>query len=55
MGLLHNVARVIGKSTCANISLLVSCTVNCLLSPEGAYCFEAHWGEGGLMRGGGGL
>ena len=39
------------KNICVNISLLVSCTVNPLLSPQGAYCFKAHWGGGG----GGGL
>ena len=38
------------KNICVNFSLLVSCTVNPLLSPQGAYCFKAHWGGGGLNR-----
>ena len=41
------------KNICVNISLLVSCTVNPLLSPQGAYCFKAHWGGGGGGGGGG--
>ena len=38
------------KNICVNTSLLVSCTVNPLLSPQGAYCFKAHWGGGGGLN-----